>query len=167
MLQFWLERVTLGVTKVLTIIAAAALTIMMMLTAADVGCRYFLNSPIPGALELAEFLMAIIVPFSLAYCALQKSHVAVELIVDHFPEKIRKICNVIITLPAIAFILLISWQNYYNILDVYDQKLTSAVLKIPAYPFAIPLAIGSFVFAVIMIVHLFESKSKETSHGSN
>jgi len=167
MQQFWLERVTTGVTKILTVIAAACLTIMMLLTAADVGFRYFLNSPIPGALELAEFLMAIIVPFSIAYCAFDKSHVAVELIVDHLPKKVQKICNFIITLPTIGFILLISWQNYYNIIDVYDQKLTSAVLKIPAFPFAIPLAIGSFVFAVIMIVHLFESKSKETSHGSN
>lgn len=167
MLQFWLERVTTFVTKILTIIAAAALTIMMFLTAADVGCRYFLNSPIPGALELAEFLMAIIVPFSVAYCALQKSHVAVELIVDFFPQKVRKFCHFIITIPTIGFILLISWQNYYNIIDVYDQKLTSAVLKIPAYPFAIPLAIGSFIFAVIVFVHLFESKSKETSHGAN
>lgn len=167
MLHFWLERVTTFVTWILTIIAAAALTIMMFLTAADVGCRYFLNSPIPGALELAEFLMAIIVPFSIAYCALQKSHVAVELIVDHFPKKVQKFCNFIITIPTIAFILLIGWQNYLNVFDVYDQKLTSAVLKIPAYPFAIPLAIGSFVFAFIMIVHLFASKSKETPHGSN
>jgi len=167
MLHFWFEKVTTVVTMVLTIIAAAALTIMMFLTAADVGFRYFLNSPISGALELAEFLMAIIVPFSIAYCAFQKSHVAVDLIVEHFPNTARKICHFLITLPTIVFILFISWQNYLNIFETYDQNLTSAVLKIPAYPFTIPVAVGTFVYAVIMIVQLFESKSKEASHGAN
>lgn len=167
MLQFWLETVTTFVTRVLTVIAAAALTIMMFLTAADVGCRYFFNSPISGALELVEFLMAIIVPFSVAYCALQKSHVAVDLIVDLFPKNAQRICHFLITIPTIGFILLISWQNYLSIFEVYDSKLTSAVLKIPAYPFVIPVAIGTFVFAVIMLAHLFESKSKEASHGAN
>ncbi len=167
MQQTWLGKVTHLVTRILTAIAAAALMIMMCLTAADVACRYFFNSPISGAMELVEFLMAIIVPFSIAYCALQKSHVAVDLIVDHFPKRVQRVCHFLITIPTIGFILLISWQNYLSIFDVYDSKVTSAVLKIPAYPFVIPVAIGTFVFAVILFVQLFDAKSKEASHGAN
>ena len=154
------------ITGILAVIAATALTLMMFLTAADVLGRYFFNSPISGSMELVEYLMAIIVPFSIAYCALQKSHVAVDLIVDHFPKSLQKICHFFITIPSIGFILLISWQNYLSVFDVYDSKMTSAVLSIPAYPFVIPVAIGTLVYAVIMLIQLFGSKSKEASHGS-
>ena len=162
----WSEKVTTFVTGVLTVIAATALILMMFLTAADVAGRFFFNSPISGAMELVEYLMAIIVPFSVAYCALKKSHVAVDLIVDHFPKGLQKICHFFVTIPAIVFILLISWQNYLSIFETYESKMTSAVLLIPAYPFIIPIVIGTFVFAVIMVVQLFTSKTKEESHGA-
>ena len=162
----WSEKVTTFVTGVLTVIAATALILMMFLTAADVAGRFFFNSPISGAMELVEYLMAIIVPFSVAYCALKKSHVAVDLIVDHFPKSLQRICHFFVTIPAIGFILLISWQNYLSIFETYDSKMTSAVLLIPAYPFIIPIVIGTFVFAAIMVVQLFTSKTKEESHGA-
>ncbi len=162
----WSEKVTTFVTEVLTVFAATALILMMFLTAADVVCRYFLNSPIPGAMEVVEYLMAIIVPFSIAYCAFEKSHVAVDLIVDHFPKRLQTISHFFVTIPSIGFVLLISWQNCLAILDTYDSKMTSAVLLIPAYPFFIPVAIGTFVFAVIMLVQLLSSKTKEASHGT-
>jgi TRAP-type transport system small permease protein len=162
----WPDKVITIVTGILTVIAATALTLMMFLTAADVACRYFFNSPISGAMELVEYLMAIIVPFSIAYCALQKSHVAVDLIVDHFPKYLQRFCHFLVTIPSIGFVLLISWQNYLSIFDSYDSNLTSAVLLIPAYPFFIPVAIGTFVFAVVMLVQLLSSKTKEASHGT-
>lgn len=162
----WPEKTITVVTRVLTVIAATALASMMFLTAADVTCRYFINKPISGAMELVEYLMAIIVPFSIAYCALEKSHVAVELIVDHFPKKLQKICHLFVTIPSIGFILLISWQNYLSIFTTYDSNMTSAVLLIPAYPFVIPVALGTFIFAVILLVQLFSSKTKEASHGA-
>lgn len=160
------EKVMTFVTGVLTVIAATALILMMFLTAADVAGRYFFNSPISGAMELVEYLMAIIVPFCVAYCALKKSHVAVDLIVDHFPKSLQKFFHFFVTIPAIGFILLISWQNYLSVFETYESKMTSAVLLIPAYPFVIPIVIGTFVFAAIMVVQLFTSKTKETSHGS-
>jgi len=106
------EKMITFISRILTVIAATALTLMMFLTAADVLCRYFFNSPISGAMELVEYLMAIIVPFSIAYCALKNSHVAVDLIVDHFPKTLQRICHFLITIPSIGFILLICWQSH-------------------------------------------------------
>lgn len=162
----WPQKVTTFVTKVLIVFATTALTIMMFLTASDVACRYFFNSPISGTMEVSEFLMAIIVPFSIAYCALQKSHVAVDLIVDHLPNKARKLLNIIIILITIFFIILMSWQNYLYIFETYSSQLTSAVLLIPAYPFVVPTALGFLVYAIILLVQLFSSQSKEVNHES-
>jgi len=144
--------------NILVAIAGAALAIMMFMMAVDVIGRYFFNSPLPGGLEMVEYLMAIIVPLSVAYCASHRSHVAVDLVVDHLPKLARRLLNIVVTIVSIVFVVLISWQNFLYIFEIKDSSLTSAVLKIPAYPFVASVFIGMSVFAFIMFVHLFRGK---------
>jgi len=145
-------------TNFLVAIASAALAIMMFLMATDVIGRYFFNSPLRGGLEMVEYLMALIVPLSVAYCASHRAHVVVDLVVDHLPKIVRQILNIIVTMLSIIFVALISWQSFLYIFEIRDSGLTSAVLKIPAYPFVASVFIGMTVFALTMFVHLFRGK---------
>ncbi|SDO34800.1 TRAP transporter small permease [Desulforhopalus singaporensis] len=147
--------------KILVCSACATLAAMMFLMAADVVGRYFFNAPIPGGLELVEYMMAVIVPFSIAYCALQKSHVAVDLVVDRLPRPVRRLLGVIVTCLSILFVAVISWENIAYIGETYRSNLTSAVLKIPAFPFVAAVAIGMSVFCIVLVVQLLEKFTKE------
>jgi TRAP-type transport system small permease protein len=151
-----LESFAKWITRVLLAIAAAVLALMMFLTATDVLLRYVFNRPLPGAYELVEYMMALIVPFSIVYCAEQKSHVAVDLIMDHMPRRFQKYAAIGVTLITLAFTVLITWQNILYIGETYASKVTSAVLLIPAYPFVAPVAIGIGSVAVILLVQLRE-----------
>jgi TRAP-type C4-dicarboxylate transport system permease small subunit len=142
-------------------VAGATLAAMMFLMASDVICRYVFNSPIPGALELIEFMMAIIVPFSIAYCAQLKAHITVDLVVERFPAKVRKVLRVIITSISCVFVALICWQNVIYVIETHHSNLTSAVLKVPTAPFVAAGAIGTAVFAIILFIEIIPSKSKE------
>ena len=155
------NKVVQPAVNVMVSIAATALAAMMFLMAADVICRYLFNSPIPGALEIIEFLMAIIVPLSIAYCAQLRAHITVDLIFERLPSKVRSILRLIITSISCVFVALICWQNVAYIFETYDSNLTSAVLKIPAAPFVAAAAIGTGAFALILFIELFKSKSKE------
>lgn len=146
------------ITRVLVAIAGAVLAAMMFLTAMDVACRYVFNSPIPGALELAEYMMAIIVPFSIVYCAYHRSHVAVELIVEKFPKKVQMLLDVVMTIITVVVVTLICWQNFIYIGEMYHSERTSTVLLIPAYPFILPVAVGMGVFVLILIINLQPQK---------
>jgi len=147
--------------KVMVCLATASLAAMMFLMAADVVGRYFFNSPISGGLELVEYLMAVIVPLSIAYCALQGAHVSVELLVDRLHPAVRQVIKIFTSTLSIVFVGLISWQNFLYIGEMYRSHLTSAVLKIPTYPFVAATAVGMTVFAVVMFVQLFPRKSEE------
>lgn len=143
-------------TQVLLVIGAAVLAMMMFLTAADVVLRYLFNRPISGALELVEYLMAILIPFSLAYCAWHRSHVAVELVMGRFSKRVQAAVNSLTTLLAVGFALLIVWQNLLYVGEYFRSQMTSSVLLIPSYPFIAPVAIGFFLFALILACRLFE-----------
>jgi TRAP-type C4-dicarboxylate transport system permease small subunit len=148
------------ISRILIAIGATILALMMFLTALDVGLRYVFNRPLPGAFELVEYMMAIIIPFSIAYCAEQRGHVAVELILARFPKPVQVVVEALVTFVGIVFAIIIAWQNFVYIGEVYDSHLTSAVLLIPAYPFVIPVALGIGAFALMLLVHLIDIISK-------
>lgn len=152
--KFW----KISIVDILAAVASTVLAIMMFLMATDVIGRYFFNAPIPGGLELVEFMMAIIVPFGVAYCALHRSHVVVDMVVDRFPRSLRLLTEIITTIASVIFIGLLCWQNVLNVFETYNSKMTSAVLKLPSYPFAVPVALGMGIFALILIVHLLPGK---------
>jgi TRAP-type C4-dicarboxylate transport system permease small subunit len=147
--------------KAMVCLATATLAAMMFLMAADVICRYFFNAPISGGLELIEYMMAIIVPLSVAYCALQNAHVSVELLVEKLSPRTQKILKFFTSGLSIIFVGLISWQNFIYIREIYNSNMTSAVLKIPAFPFVAATAVGMSVFAIVLFIQLFSGKSRD------
>ncbi len=147
------------ISRILIAIGATILALMMLLTALDVGLRYLFNSPLSGAFELVEYMMAIVIPFSIVYCADQRGHVSVELILARFPRKVQGAVDALMTFVTMIFAIILAWQNFLYIGEVYDTHLTSAVLLIPAYPFVIPVALGLAAFA-LMLLHLIDIISK-------
>ncbi len=150
-------------TQFLIAFGASMLALMMLLTALDVGLRYIFNRPLSGAFELVEYMMAILVPFSIAYCAQQKEHVGVDLIIERFSRKIRTVFDIITTFITLIFVIVIAWQNVLYFFEVKGSGLTSSVLLIPAYPFIAPTAIAFATFALILVVHLIELFSEVTN----
>ena len=79
-----LDSVAVQTSRVAAGFAAAVLTAMMALTGLDVIMRYIFNRPVSGTLEITEFMMAIVIAFGLAYCALQKRHVRIDIVISRF-----------------------------------------------------------------------------------
>jgi len=152
-----LEKSIAGIIFILKWVGSFFLALMMFLTAVDVACRYLFNSPIAGALELVEYMMAIVIPFSVAYCAFSKSHVAVEFIMDQFPKKIQKFIDVPMSIVTLLFLAVISWQTCLYVVETFKSNITSSVLLIVTYPFVIPIALGMAVFALIILNELFNN----------
>lgn len=150
-----LGKVVRWINQTLLAVGATALAVMMFLTAADVAGRYIFNRPIPGALEAVEFLMAVLIPFSIAYCAYRRSHVEVELIMGRLPKPVQRLADGLTTLLTMVFLGIICRQNISYIGEIRASQMTSAVLLIPAWPFVIPVAVGAGVFVLNLVLHLF------------
>jgi TRAP-type C4-dicarboxylate transport system permease small subunit len=155
-----LNKAISPVKNVALVLAAAALAVMMFLTALDVGMRYIFNSPIPGALELVEYLMAVMVPFALTITAFRKAHIGVELIMERFSERIRRYVACITLLMVAILYALITWQSFLYIFEQHDSGMTSAVLLIPNYPFVASLTGAFALLFLITLKHFLEKLSE-------
>ena len=121
------------------------------LTFVDVLLRYIFNSPVPGAAELIEFMMGIVVTFSVAYTAHKKSHIGVDLLLVNLKEKTRKMIGVVTSFLTFGFFALICWQTYILIIEEYSSKIISAVLYIPVYPFIVTVTVGFVILCLVLL----------------
>lgn len=161
------SRIESGIRPIKNIIlavASGALALMMFLTALDVAMRYLFNRPIPGGLELVEYMMAIVIPFAVTITAYRKAHIGVDLVMDRFTHATRAYVACVTTALECFLYAFITWQGYLHIAEQYHSGLTSAVLLIPHYPFVASLAMAFSLLTLITMAtflkHLTEVLSK-------
>ncbi len=132
------------VSKWLTVIAAAALTFMMLLTVADVFGRAF-GHAVLGTYEVVSTLLGIVIGFCLPKVTLDRGHVAMEFLLDKMSKRSRAIMNGATRLVCLVLFLLIA----YNLVSVgkefYKSGEVSPILQIPFYPVAWGIAISCFI----------------------
>lgn len=150
-------------TRTLSYIGAGILFTMMLLTTLDVFFRYLFNSPILGGLELTEFMLVIVVFFSLPYTQCKKSHVSVDFIMNLLPKNIQSFSDLMNLCIAFALLLAISFMNCIRGFEVIKSHETSGILSIPVYPFIFVVALGSLAMGIEIlrdIVHILKKKSE-------
>jgi TRAP-type transport system small permease protein len=147
-------------TRWVNYLGAAALAVMMLLTATDVMLRYFLNKPILGSYELTEYLMVVLAACTIGYTAKVKGHVNVDLILKLFPNTVQNIVYVITNFCCIIFFALLSWRAFYQSGILREAGSASANLAIPDFPLVILLGIGFAIVALVFVIHTLESIAK-------
>jgi len=151
------EGPLLWLRTLVVIISGIGLLALMFVMAGDVLGRYLLNRPIPGAYELVEYLMAIIVPFSVAYSAAQKCHVGVDILVERLPRRTRAVVDIITEFITIILVGFLIWQGWVGFFEAQSSSIKSAVLQIPNSPFLLAVPIGFMAFIVFMLTNIFET----------
>jgi len=136
------------VSTILAHAGAVALFGTMCLTAADVIGRYVFNSPILGVFEITEFLVLILIFSFIGYTQSQKSHVAVELLLNVLPEKIRAYIEVINHIICLVLMILITWMGWRKAMELKEVGEASPNLGIPDYPFVFFLTLGCAVMCI-------------------
>jgi len=151
----WPEPPLPWLRTIVAAISGIGLLALMFVMAGDVVGRYLLNRPVPGAYELVEYLMAIIVPFSVAYSAAQKCHVGVDILVEKLPRRVRAVIDIITELITIVLVGFVIWQGFVGFFEAQSSSIKSAVLQIPNAPFLLAVPIGFIAFAIFMFVNIF------------
>ncbi len=132
-------------------VSAASVVFIMLLTCADVVMRFF-DRPIPGTYELVGYFGTVIVAFSLAYTAVEKGHIAVELLVDHLPARPRSVIEGAGYLVSAGLFGLIAWQSQVYARDLMETGEVSLTLGIPTWPFVFGITVGCGMIAVVLLL---------------
>ncbi len=142
---------------------------MMFLTTIDVIGRSFFSWPIPGAVELSRYMLAVVILLGLAYTQQAKGHPRVTLLVAKLPLKAQLVIEIIINLLGMFIVAVFVWQGWV-IAHGRAAAIVSDVLRISQYPFRLLVSIGGALFFLELLVdfltaagRLFGQEPKITS----
>lgn len=155
-----IERLAL----VILLVGGLGLLMSMFLGVGDVIGTQFLKSPLPGAKELTESTMVLIVFGALTYAQIQRSHIRVELLYTRMGPRGRAIMDVFADLAALLFFSLLLWQAINEaILSVQLKESTVGLIRFPLYPARIILVAGTGLLILRLLIDLVQDLQRAQS----
>ena len=135
------------------VVAAALLFAMMIVTTIDVAGRYIFAQPLPGASEISQILLGLIIYFALPAVCLNQEHIVVGLVFDRLQGRARRIAGAIINAMG-AVLLLVAARELWN----HGSRLASyndvtIYLRVPTGPLAQIMAVLALASALILLVN--------------
>ncbi|NMA91905.1 MAG: TRAP transporter small permease [Firmicutes bacterium] len=156
----WLDIFTEKASNIFHYIGSVILAVMMFFTFADVAGRYFLKQPIKGSFEVTEYMLAILISFSIAYCGVKKGHIHVDVLTMRLPQRVQDILNSITQPLGFILIFLTTWHTVRFALSLHASGMSSTVLVIPKYPFVFIAAVGLGLYSLVLLKDFMESLYK-------
>ena len=136
---------------------------LMLITAIDVVGRDVFNHPIPGTVELSQYMLAVFVLLGLAYAQQMKAHVAVSIFTSHLNEHVQLILNIIATLLCLFISYILVWQGW--VVGI-EEKAVSDMLRVPQYPFRLLVALAAFLMCLEFLIDFGDSLKKLVGRSS-
>jgi TRAP-type C4-dicarboxylate transport system permease small subunit len=124
---------------------------LMLITTCDVIGRGFFNKPIPGTLELSEYMLAVIILFGAAYTQQVKGHVGVDFLTSRFSAGGQKICQ---TITGLATLFILAVLAIYGFVEGVHETAVSDQLRVPQGPFKVLVGVGGMMLWLTVLVDL-------------
>ena len=122
--------------------------------------RRLWDVPLPGAYELSEFAMGMMVFTTLAYCAVKGLHITVDVVASRFPARTQKILDAFIYFLSWMMMGVISWQLFARAMTIKEGNDTSYILGIQAYPFLFIAGLGCALLTLVFFTQSLDKISE-------
>ena len=130
---------------------------LMLITTADVVGRDLFNHPIPGVIELSQYLLAVSILLGLAYTQQTKGHVGVSMLISRLSARAQLMVSLFGTLLGLFLFVLLAWQG---LVVGLEEKTVSDMLRVPQYPFRLLVAVAAFLMYLELLIDLGSSIQK-------
>ena len=125
---------------------------LMLLTCADVAGRYLFNSPIWGAFELTEMMLAALIFGALPLVSLRNEHVTVDLFDPVTPDWLLHIQHVVACVIGFACTAYLAWRLWIRAGNLLAAGETTAQLHLTIAWLAYAMAVLMGLSAVAMLI---------------
>ena len=129
--------------------AALLLFALVFVTCVDVVGRYFFSSPLTGAFEITEILLAALVFAALPLTTERKEHIEVDLLNVFLSGIVKKYLSAFVGLFSAALLATLSWRLASHALHAAADGTTTNALGIPFAPFGYMAALSCLLSALI------------------
>jgi TRAP-type C4-dicarboxylate transport system permease small subunit len=142
-------------SKWLSVVAGTALTLMMLLTVADVVMRAG-GRPIMGTYEVVGFALALVIGFSIPKVSLKRQHIYMNF-VDKLSKRNRALMNIFTRILCIILFVLIGYSLFSIGNEFWKSGEVSPTIKLPFFPVAYGVGICCFIECFVFLFEIVKS----------
>lgn len=146
------QALTWWTAQVGQIILAASMTIIV----ANILSR-LVWKPVPGTVEIVELFGAVMLAMGIAYCAVKKGHIQVDVLVERFSPRVQAAIDVITNSIALFFSGFLAWETIVFATRMMHRGYVTAHLQLPIYPSIYLVAFGFFMLSLVLLSNLIRS----------
>jgi TRAP-type C4-dicarboxylate transport system permease small subunit len=143
-------RFIFQISKWTNVIAGVTLTLMMLITVADVILRP-MGKAIVGIFELVAFAGAIVIGFSVPFTSFVRGHIYVDFFVQKLSSPARKGVHITTRCMGIGLFLMVGWNLILMGTDLLRSGEVSLTLQMPFYPIVYGLGVSCFIQVLVLI----------------
>jgi len=151
-----LDRINAILSRLLLWVGGVFLVGMIVLTCANILFR-LTWVPIKGTFELMGYFGAIVTAFALGYTQIKRGHIAVDVLVNTFSDKVRNIINAINYTVCFLFFSVAAWQIAVKATTLMNTGEITETLRIIYYPFTYGVAFGCAVLSLFLFTDLIRA----------
>ena len=151
-----LDRISEFLNRVLAWMAGGFLAGIVLLTCANILLR-IVWKPVMGTVELVGYSGAIVTGFALGYTHIKGGHIAVDLLVQRFSKRTRRILDVLNSAICTIFFSMAAWQIARYATTLWKTGEVTETLRIIYYPFTYGVALGSALLALVCLTKFLRS----------
>lgn len=134
-----------------------ALVSAVLLTVSDVVYRTIVGKSIPGIIEVCGSLMPVIAFLALASTQLEKKHINVMVLTQHFGSRLQLTLGLMALVLAFGLVIVGVWQSAKGFYSAWEIKEYSiGFLEFPTWPAKIFMLIGLAALALQLVADLIE-----------
>ncbi|MBW2109059.1 MAG: TRAP transporter small permease [Deltaproteobacteria bacterium] len=145
-----LEKVSEVLNRVLLGVAGFFVAAMIVLTCANI-CFRILWVPVSGTFELMGYFGAVATALALGFTQIKRGHIAVDIVVQRFPKRLRTLLAGINGLVCMAFFGVVTWQIAEYAITLFRTGEVTETLRIVYYPFTFAVALGFGVLCLVLL----------------
>lgn len=160
-----LEKISGLLNKLLTLLGGIFLVGMIVLTCANILSR-LIWVPITGTFEMMGFFGAIVTAFALGYTQVKRGHIAVDVLVNRFSDKAKKVLAIINNTICCLFFLIAAWQILVKANSLMETGEVTETLQVIYYPFTYAVAFGCLVLSLTLVTEIIREFLSE-ERGAN
>lgn len=143
---------SLGVLQVR--LAASAILAMIGVILWAVFTRYVLRNPIRYSVELPSLLMLLLIPLALAYTQREKGHVAVTMVTERLPARLKNVLQIPIGILFLVYIAFVTWGIWSRVWIYFTAGVRSHEARIPMSVIGVLVIAGVVTLALQVLVEI-------------
>ena len=138
----------------LNLIAALVILAVMFIGVFQVFGRKLINLPVPGYVDVIEFVMTVFAFISIAYTQRLGGHVRMEIIIKRFRGRSLWVVEFLGTLTVIGIVAILAWFGYEHFLRAWSIGDSTIDIEIPLWPSKLLVPVAFAILLVRLFIQL-------------